>query len=75
MGADLHIIPVLNKIDLPGASPDKYAAELAGLVGCDPDEVLRVSAKTGEGASLACSTRSSGRCHLRSGTPTGRPAR
>jgi GTP-binding protein LepA len=48
MGADLHIIPVLNKIDLPGANPEKYAAELAGLVGCDPDDVLRVSAKTGE---------------------------
>ncbi|GAA5148666.1 translation elongation factor 4 [Nocardioides marinquilinus] len=49
MGADLHIIPVLNKIDLPSANPDKYAAELAGLVGCDVDDVLRVSAKTGEG--------------------------
>jgi len=49
MGADLHIIPVLNKIDLPGAMVDKYAAELAGLVGCEPHEVLRVSAKTGVG--------------------------
>jgi GTP-binding protein LepA len=49
MGADLHIIPVLNKIDLPSANPDKYAAELAGLVGCDVDEVLLVSAKTGLG--------------------------
>ncbi|WP_141006983.1 translation elongation factor 4 [Nocardioides humi] len=49
MGADLHIIPVLNKIDLPSADPDKYAEELAGIVGCDPDEVLRVSAKTGLG--------------------------
>src|SRR5690242_2613633 len=49
MGADLHIIPVLNKIDLPNANPEKYAAELAGLVGCEPDEVLRVSAKTGLG--------------------------
>ena len=49
MGADLHIIPVLNKIDLPGAQPDKFAAELAHLVGCDPSEVFRVSAKTGEG--------------------------
>ncbi|MEZ5093010.1 translation elongation factor 4 [Nocardioides sp.] len=49
MGADLHIIPVLNKIDLPSANPEKYAAELAGLVGCDPDEVLQVSAKTGLG--------------------------
>ena len=49
MGADLHIIPVLNKIDLPSANPDKYAAELAGLVGCEPEDVLRVSAKTGLG--------------------------
>ncbi|WP_433183923.1 translation elongation factor 4 [Actinoallomurus sp. CA-150999] len=47
--ADLHIIPVLNKIDLPAAQPDKYAAELAGIIGCDPSEVLRVSGKTGEG--------------------------
>ena len=46
---DLHIIPVLNKIDLPAAEPDKYAAELAGIIGCEPDDVLRVSAKTGEG--------------------------
>jgi GTP-binding protein LepA len=49
MGADLHIIPVLNKIDLPSANPEKYAAELAGLVGCDPSDVLQVSAKTGMG--------------------------
>ena len=47
--ADLHIIPVLNKIDLPSAQPEKYAAELAGIIGCDPGDVLRVSAKTGEG--------------------------
>ncbi len=47
--ADLLIIPVLNKIDLPGALPEKYAAEIAGIIGCDPAEVLRVSAKTGEG--------------------------
>ena len=46
---DLHVIPVLNKIDLPAAQPDRYAAELARVIGCDPDEVLRVSAKTGEG--------------------------
>ncbi|GAA3829660.1 translation elongation factor 4 [Nocardioides panacisoli] len=49
MGADLHIIPVLNKIDLPGAEPEKYAEELAGIIGCDPGDVLKVSAKTGEG--------------------------
>ncbi len=47
--ADLHIIPVLNKIDLPSANPEKYAAELAHIIGCDPDEVLRVSGKTGDG--------------------------
>ena len=46
---DLHIIPVLNKIDLPAAQPDKYAEEIAKIVGCDPDDVLRISAKTGEG--------------------------
>src|SRR5579859_7431653 len=49
LDADLKIIPVLNKIDLPAAQPDRYAAELAGIIGCDPSEVLRVSAKTGEG--------------------------
>ncbi|AXT84525.1 elongation factor 4 [Aeromicrobium sp. A1-2] len=47
--ADLDIIPVLNKIDLPGAQPEKYAAEIAGIIGGDPDDVLRVSAKTGQG--------------------------
>jgi GTP-binding protein LepA len=46
---DLHIIPVLNKIDLPAAQPEKYAEELAGIIGGNPDDVLRVSAKTGEG--------------------------
>lgn len=46
---DLTIIPVLNKIDLPAADPEKYAKELAGLIGCSPDDVLRVSGKTGEG--------------------------
>jgi GTP-binding protein LepA len=46
---DLHIIPVLNKIDLPAADPEKYAAELAGLIGGDPEDVLRVSGKTGMG--------------------------
>ena len=47
--ADLHLIPVLNKIDLPAAQPDKYAEELAGIIGCEPSDVLRVSGKTGEG--------------------------
>ena len=46
---DLEIIPVLNKIDLPAADPEKYARELAQLIGGSPDEVLRVSGKTGQG--------------------------
>ena len=49
MENDLTIIPVLNKIDLPAAQPEKYAEEIAGLIGCDPQDVLRVSGKTGEG--------------------------
>ncbi|GEK78676.1 translation elongation factor 4 [Agrococcus baldri] len=49
MENDLEIIPVLNKIDLPAADPEKYAAEIAGLIGGDPADVLRVSGKTGEG--------------------------
>jgi GTP-binding protein LepA len=49
LDADLHLIPVLNKIDLPAADPEKYAAEIAGIIGCEPSDVLRVSAKTGEG--------------------------
>lgn len=49
LNADLHIIPVLNKIDLPGAQPEKYAAELAHIIGCKESDVLRVSAKTGQG--------------------------
>ena len=46
---DLTIIPVLNKIDLPAADPDRYAAEIANIIGCEPSDVLRVSGKTGEG--------------------------
>ncbi|MFK4100077.1 translation elongation factor 4 [Streptomyces sp. NPDC019531] len=49
MENDLTIIPVLNKIDLPAAQPEKFAEELANLVGCDPSDVLKVSAKTGLG--------------------------
>ena len=49
MENDLTIIPVLNKIDLPAAQPDKFAEELAKLVGCKPEDCLRVSGKTGAG--------------------------
>jgi GTP-binding protein LepA len=46
---DLELLPVVNKIDLPQADPDHAAKELSDLIGGDPDDVLRVSAKTGEG--------------------------
>jgi GTP-binding protein LepA len=46
---DLVIIPVLNKIDLPAADPERYATEIANIIGCRPEEVLRVSGKTGAG--------------------------
>jgi GTP-binding protein LepA len=49
MENDLTIIPVLNKIDLPAADPEKYAKELADLIGGKPEDVLRVSGKTGMG--------------------------
>jgi GTP-binding protein LepA len=46
---NLEIVPVVNKIDLPQADPDAAAAELAELVGGKPEDVLRISAKTGQG--------------------------
>jgi len=46
---DLEIIPVINKIDLPAARPDFIAEQFIDLIGCDPDEIVMVSAKTGEG--------------------------
>ena len=49
MDAGLEIIPILNKIDLPGAEPDRRAAEVGDLLGYDPDDILRVSAKAGIG--------------------------
>jgi len=49
MDAGLEIIPVLNKIDLPGAEPDRRAQEIHDLIGARPDEILRISAKEGTG--------------------------
>ncbi len=49
MEADLKIIPVLNKIDLPAADVPKVTKEIVSLLGCDPEDVLSISAKTGEG--------------------------
>ena len=45
----LELIPVINKVDLPGAEPERVAQEIADLLGGDPEEALRISAKTGEG--------------------------
>src|ERR1035437_6358888 len=49
MENDLTIIPVLKKIDLPAAQPEKYAAELSQLIGCQPEDCLKVSGKSGLG--------------------------
>lgn len=49
MAADLTIIPVLNKIDLPAADVPRVTAEVVSLLGCKPEDVLHISAKTGEG--------------------------
>ena len=46
---DLTIIPILNKIDLPSANPEEVTDEIMGLIGCEYEDVLRVSGKTGEG--------------------------
>jgi GTP-binding protein LepA len=47
--AGLELIPVLNKVDLPSADPDRVAGEIADLLGADAEDALRISAKTGEG--------------------------
>src|SRR5690606_30306700 len=49
IAADLKIIPVLNKIDLPAADPERVGAEIVSLLGCKPEEILHISAKTGMG--------------------------
>src|SRR6202050_3048344 len=54
--ADLVVIPALNKMDAPAAEPEKYAAEIASLIGSDPADILRVSAKTGEGVTELLNT-------------------
>ena len=58
--AGLEVIPVVNKIDLPAAEPDRAAAELAGVLGGSPDDVIRVSAKTGRRRPTAGSDRQPG---------------
>ena len=46
---DLEIIPVINKIDMPNAMPDEVEDEIVDLLGCDPEDIIRASGKTGEG--------------------------
>ena len=73
LDADLHVIPVLNKIDLPSAQPDKYAAELAHIIGCDPATCCGSRPRPAR-ASPSCSTRSSPRLPAPVGDPDA-PAR
>ena len=49
MEHDLEIIPVINKIDMPNAMPDEVEDEIVELIGCNPDDIIRASGKTGEG--------------------------
>jgi GTP-binding protein LepA len=49
MAAELKIIPVMNKIDLPAADVERVSAEIVSLLGCEPEDILRISAKTGQG--------------------------
>lgn len=46
---NLEIIPVINKIDMPNAMPDEVEDEIVDLIGCDPEDIIRASGKTGEG--------------------------
>ena len=46
---ELEIIPVINKIDMPNAMPDEVEDEIVDLIGCEPDDIIRASGKTGEG--------------------------
>ena len=72
---DLTIIPVLNKIDLPAADPDRYAAEIAHIVGCDAVGGAAGQREDRPGRRRSCSTRWCARCPPPSATPTPRPAR
>ena len=68
LDAGLEIIPILNKIDLPGAEPERRKQEVHDLIGADPDDILLVSAKEGIGIER-CSKRSSSACRRRAGDP------
>ena len=67
--AGLELIPVLNKVDLPSAEPERVAGEICDLIGGEPGDVLRISAKTGEGVPEVLAT-----IVDRIPPPTGEPA-
>src|SRR3712207_5017039 len=46
---NLEIIPIINKIDMPNAMPEEVEDEIVDLIGCDPEDIIRASGKTGEG--------------------------
>ena len=72
---DLHIIPVLNKIDLPAADPDRYAGEIAHIIGCEPERRAAGVGQDRATASANCSTTWCARCPRRRVTPTRRRGR
>ena len=69
----LELIPTMNKVDLPGAEPERVGEEIAELIGEDPDEVRRISAKTGEGVERPARARSSQRVPPPHGDPDAPP--
>ena len=71
----LELIPTMNKVDLPGAEPERVGEEIAELIGEDPDEVRRISAKTGEGVNDAARADRRSACRRRHGDPDGAAAR
>ena len=72
---DLTIIPVLNKIDLPAADPDRYAGEIAHIIGCEPERRAAGLGQDRRRRRRTARPRSSARCRRRWATPTRRPAR
>ena len=74
MENNLTIIPVLNKIDLPAAQPEKYAAELANLIGGDPEDVLKVPGETSMGVEALLDEVASARPPRTRRRPRRRPA-
>ncbi|MEJ7716132.1 MAG: GTP-binding protein [Thermoleophilaceae bacterium] len=73
--AGLELIPALNKIDLPGAEPERVAGEIAELIGDPAEEMIRMSAKTGAGCARAAGGRRQSRRAAHAATPRPRPGR